>query len=246
MKLRISLRSSLHFFGFIFCLIGFINSSFAQNPNAAPAATPPAESAGPAAAPAPAVAVAPGITAPMGQPVQPPPMVKGFNFSINMTSQHSAVIGWGTTTSPALAYIINRHVILDASTPWVNFTNAFIPISPGSATTVLTKGHDLLGDTSLGGNFFSNIKGFSENVSGTMGLPTGDQAFGLSAGQVTYNFTNHNDYSIGIFTPDIEFGEGDSSSLVKKSAKKSYTAVGQLAKFQAGSSIAFLSTLALT
>jgi hypothetical protein len=70
-----------------------------------------------------------------------------------------------------------------------------------------------------------------------MGLPSGNTEYGLGAGQVTYNLNNHFEKSLGIFTPDIELGFGDTSSLIDQRVLKSYVAVGPMAHFQAGSSI---------
>ncbi len=70
-----------------------------------------------------------------------------------------------------------------------------------------------------------------------MGLPSGDSAHGLGAGQVTYSVNNHFERSLGIFTPDIELGYGDTSNLVDQRILKSYISVGPMAHFQAGTDI---------
>ena len=71
----------------------------------------------------------------------------------------------------------------------------------------------------------------------TIGLPSGNTAYGLGAGKTTYDFNNHVEKSFGIFSPDIEFGIGTSSSLIQSRVRKAYTSVGALAHFQAGTSI---------
>ena len=48
---------------------------------------------------------------------------------------------------------------------------------------------------------------------------------------------NHFEHDLGIFTPDIELGIGDSSGLINARIHQSYTSVGTLAHFQAGTSI---------
>jgi hypothetical protein len=70
-----------------------------------------------------------------------------------------------------------------------------------------------------------------------MGLPSGNTDYGLGAGQVTFNINNHFEKNLGMFTPDIELGYGDTSSLVDQRVLKSYVAVGPMAHFQAGTSV---------
>ena len=80
---------------------------------------------------------------------------------------------------------------------------------------------------------------FSLGYDGTvsMGLPSGNTDYGLGAGQVTFNINNHFEKSVGIFSPDIELGYGDTSRLIDQRVLKSYVAVGPLAHFQAGTTI---------
>jgi hypothetical protein len=68
-------------------------------------------------------------------------------------------------------------------------------------------------------------------------MPSGNSAYGLGAGQVTYTVNNHFEKELGIFTPDIELGYGDSSSLVSAAIRKNYVAVGPQAHFQAGTTV---------
>jgi hypothetical protein len=70
-----------------------------------------------------------------------------------------------------------------------------------------------------------------------MGLPSGNTDYGLGAGQVTYSFNNHFEKGLGIFTPDIELGFGDSNILVNERVLKPYVAVGPQAHFQAGTAV---------
>ena len=47
----------------------------------------------------------------------------------------------------------------------------------------------------------------------------------------------HAEYSVGPFTPDVEAGIGNSSAFANHVVKKAYTAVGEIANFQAGTNI---------
>jgi hypothetical protein len=104
-------------------------------------------------------------------------------------------------------------------------------------TYPLTEGKNLLGDTITVGTYELPHNNLNYEATASVGFPTGDSRFGLSANTETYNITNHLDYVIGPFDPDIEIGEGNSSNLVNRVVKKPYVAVGPLANFQAGSSV---------
>ena len=75
---------------------------------------------------------------------------------------------------------------------------------------------DAFGDTSL--SFHGDASFLSIDYNGTvsMGLPSGNTDYGLGAGQVTYNINNHFEKNFDLFTPDIEFGFGDTSALVNQ------------------------------
>jgi hypothetical protein len=75
----------------------------------------------------------------------------------------------------------------------------------------------------------------AQRITSTLGLPTGDDANGLGAGQFTYAFINHFERQWGDnFTPNIELGIDDSPNLTSPRVLKSYEVVGTSAHFQAG------------
>ena len=168
----------------------------------------------------------------------PVPPVKGFNFSLNNLSQHSSVTGWSSLMTPDLSYRFNPHFFVDANFPWYLDVQNFVQTKVAGVTTYpLKQSHNLIGDTTASGHFGMSAGDFGYSASATVGLATGDSKFGLSANTTTYNLNNHFEYSIGPFTPDVEIGNGNSSSLAHSTAKKSYTAVGQMAFFQAGTNV---------
>jgi hypothetical protein len=137
-----------------------------------------------------------------------------------------------------LSYRLNRHLSADVSVPWFATLKAFVPVKSGATTTTaLESGRSLLGDTNVSGHLELAHKNLSYMLTTSVGFDTGNTRYGLSANTTTYDITNHFDYSIGPFTPDIEFGEGDSSTLANQTVRRIYTAVGPLANFQAGTSI---------
>lgn len=161
--------------------------------------------------------------------------VIGFNFSLDYTGQHNSATGWATIVTPTLSYRFNRHLSVDASVPWYATLNANVATTKAGVTTYpLKSGTNLLGDTDIVGHLEFVPRKLVYQLNTTVGLDTGNYRYGLSANTTTYNITNHADYELGPFTPDLEFGFGNSSALANTHVRKAYTAVGPLANFQAG------------
>ena len=166
------------------------------------------------------------------------PVVKGFNASLGTTSQHDATSGWSSVFTPNVAYRFDRYFSVDVSTPIYAYINVDANLGTKAKPVY---GYEpkkgAFGDTSLGLHLDLTAKTLDYNLSATMGMPTGNTLYGLGAGQMTYDINNHFEKSFGIFTPDIELGQGDTSSLVDQRIRKDYVAVGPMAHFQAGTSI---------
>ena len=166
------------------------------------------------------------------------PPVLGYNLTLNGTGQHSSITGWSEYLEPSLSYRFNKNAALNASVPYYISVKNFVPVKKSGTTTYpLISASNLLGDATVDAVLEFEPGDFGESLTASGAFPTGNSEFGLSANAPTYNVTNHLEYSIGIFTPDIEFGEGNSSSLSGRNVNKSYTAVGPEANFQAGSSL---------
>lgn len=162
---------------------------------------------------------------------------QGLNASLVTATQHDSSNGWSAIFTPNVSYRFSSHFSLSASTPiyaYINIEQAKGPKTRPVYTQTTQRG--VPGDTSLLAQWdVSRSLNYTADVS--LGLPTGNSNFGLGAGQPTYDFNNHFDKSMSIFTPDIELGLGDSSSLIAQRIRKDYTAVGKLAHFQAGTSV---------
>lgn len=165
------------------------------------------------------------------------PYVKGFNFSLGTTSQYDSSNGWSSVLNPDLAYRFDKHFSIDAGAPIYDYIN--ITITKGTKAkpvyTTATK-HFVAGDTNVNGHMQFESSHLEYELTATLGLPSGDTSYGLGAGKVTYTFNNHFEHAFDFFTPDIEIGIGDSSSLDETRIRKSYITVGTLAHFQAGAS----------
>jgi hypothetical protein len=166
------------------------------------------------------------------------PYVRGFNASIGTSSQHDSSDGWSSELSPTVAYRLNKYFSADASALWYMYIN--IDANVGTKAKPVfgyTPEKAVFGDTTLSAHLDVTKFTIGYNATVSMGLPSGNTAYGLGAGQVTYNFNNHFEKRLGIFTPDIEMGYGDTSNLIDSRVTKSYISVGPLAHFQAGTSV---------
>lgn len=165
------------------------------------------------------------------------PFVKGPNLSLGTTSQHDSSNGWSSVLTPDLAWRFNRRFSADVSAPIYAYINVVVTSgTKAKPIYTLATRHFVPGDTAINGRFDTSFF-LDYNLTATLGLPSGSKTDGLGAGQPTYFFNNHFEKSLGIFTPDIELGIGDSSSLIGQRIRKSYTTVGSLAHFQAGTSL---------
>ena len=171
------------------------------------------------------------------------PLTKGYNFSLGTTSQHDSAAGWTSILTPNVAYRFGPHFSANAGLPVYAYINVYgitvsskHPLLTPDTYGYLTKNF-LLGDTTIAGQFEAHPAFFDYNVTATLALPTGDDAVGLGAGQPTYNINNHFEKAVGIFTPDVEVGIGDSPNLVDSRVKKSYVDVGENAHLQLGTSL---------
>lgn len=167
-----------------------------------------------------------------------PAPVTGLNFSMSHMVQHNSVTGWAYFITPQLSYRADRHFSLDASLPWYWTVKNYVPVTVKNVTTYhLEEAEDIIGDFRAAGHAQFDFHDFSYIFTASGAFPTGNSIYGLSANAKTYNLSNHLEHSLWRFTPEVEAGIGDSSSLAGQSVKKTYTTIGPLASFQAGSSV---------
>ena len=166
------------------------------------------------------------------------PFVKGPNLSLGTTSQHDSSSGWSSLLTPDVAWRFSRRYSADVEVPVYAYVNVLVTGGTKLRPTYTpATRHFTLADTSLSGHYQISPRIFDYDFTATLGLPTGDKSIGLGAGEVTYNLNNHFERSAGIFSPDIELGIGDSSQLFDQRIRRGYTTVGELAHFQAGTSV---------
>ena len=166
------------------------------------------------------------------------PFARGFNASLGASSQYDSGNGWATILTPGVAFRFNPILSVSASIPIYASIN--VEANTGTKNKPVytsTTRHGAPGDASLAASLAAHPFLLDYNATLSIGLPSGNTAYGLGAGKTTYDFNNHFEKSLGIFSPDIEFGIGTSNSLIRPRVRKTYTSVGALAHFQAGTSI---------
>ncbi len=163
------------------------------------------------------------------------PVMKGPNLSFITSSQHDSSNGWSSVVAPDFAWRFSRHFSADMSLPIYGHINVVVTGGTKLKPTYTTVAKRfVLADMAMNGHYEIDAPFLSYYLTATLGLPTGNTAFGLGGGQVTYNFNNHFEKNFNFFTPNIELGIGDSSATIGSRVQKSYTTVGHLAHFQAG------------
>lgn len=174
------------------------------------------------------------------------PAARGFNASLITATQHDSGNGWSSILTPGIAWRFNPTFSVNASVPVYAYINVVQNIGTKTNPVYVQQAkHGVTGDTALNGIVELNPELLSYNATFTLGLPSGNTAYGLGAGHVGYNFNNHLEKDLGVFTPNIEAGVSNSSSLIPTRAHKSYTTAGTLAHFQVGASIDLLHNISL-
>lgn len=163
------------------------------------------------------------------------PYLHGFNASLGTTSQHDSSSGWSSVVSPNVAYRFNRNFSADIGLPVYTYIKTYENVGTKAKPVYAYKPkRGVIGDTFLSLHADAMPYNFGYDASISLGMPTGNTAYGLGAGQVTFNLNNHIERTFGIFSPNIELGYGDTSTLVDARIRKDYISVGPLAHFQSG------------
>ena len=161
-------------------------------------------------------------------------LVHGLNAGFTLSGLHDSQTGWATLAQPAVSLSVNRHLSFDVTAPVYLFRLAESRAAKPRPGAFLVAKNLEAGDITFGLHlqFAGSLLAYQLTVTAT--APTGDTTFGLSSGRPTFDATNHFEHEYAHFTPNIELGVGDSSTLVNRLVTKSYTSLGALAHFQTG------------
>lgn len=161
-------------------------------------------------------------------------VLHGLNGGITFSGVHDSSIGWFTVATPALSYAISRHYAGDISVsiyPSREVQNND-PGAPSTQQFVLATGE--LSDTFVGLHATFNAHKLRDTATASFTIPTGDNAEGLGAGKVTFDFSDHMERYVHKTGLLLDVGMGDSSGLFNRLVTNNYTSVGALAHFQEG------------
>jgi hypothetical protein len=158
----------------------------------------------------------------------------GWNAGATISGVHDSVTGWATLFTPAVGYSFNDVFSIDATIPIYMYRLAESRSTHPKPNAQLVNQRGEPGDIVLGfhGQFVPHQ--FEYQLTGLVTAPTGDEAYGLTTGRVTFDVSNYFQRTYGRMTPNIEIGAGDSSTLVNRLVTKNYTSLGPLAHFQLG------------
>ena len=161
----------------------------------------------------------------------------GFNAGFTFTGLHDSETGYSTLFTTAAGYNFNDTFSVDVSFPVYLYRLApSLAVNPPPNKLLVTQRGEP-GDMTFGIHGQWSNRAFDYLGTFAFTAPTGDETYGLSTGRVTVDYTNHFEHGLGIFTPDLEIGMGDSSALVNRTITKDYTSLGPLAHFQIGTSV---------
>jgi hypothetical protein len=166
----------------------------------------------------------PGLSAPL----------HGWNAGVTVSGVHDSVTGWATLVAPAVGYSFNDIFSIDATIPIYMYRLADSRSTHPRPDAKLVTQRGELGDIVFGLHAQFVPRLFQYQVTGAFTAPTGDEAYGLTTGRVTFDINNHFERTFGRITPNIELGGGDSTTLVNRTVTKNYTSLGPLAHFQVG------------
>ena len=209
-------RASLYFFLLLLALPASAQTPSDKTPEQSTPATKLAEAQD--------ISEAPGIS----------PDLHGWNAGITIAGVHNSTTGWATLATPAIGYSFNDIFSIDATIPIYFYRLAESRSTHPKPTAELVNQRGELGDVVLGFHAQFIPHSYQYQLTGLVTAPTGDEAYGLSTGRVTFDVSNLFERTYGHFTPDLEIGAGDSSTLFNRTVTRDYTSLGPLAHFQLG------------
>ncbi len=165
------------------------------------------------------------------------PALHGWNAGVTISGVHESTTGWATILTPAIDYSFNDIFSVDATIPIYMFRLADSRSTHPRPDAKLVARRGEPGDIVFGlhAQFISRL--FQYQLNGLVTAPTGDEAYGLSTGRVTFDISNRFERTYRRITPSVELGGGDSTYLVNRIVNKNYTSLGPLAHFQIGLSV---------
>jgi hypothetical protein len=166
--------------------------------------------------------------------------LRGWNAGLTAEGVHNSVTGWAVVWNPAVGYEFNEILSIDVTVPIYSYRLAESLAARPKPDAELVPLRAELGDAVLSLHAQFVPEWFQYEVTGAVEAPSGDEAYGLTSGRVTFDIDNHFERTFGRVTPSLNAGGGDSSTLTNRLLTKNYTSLGPLAHFQVGVAVALL------
>jgi len=164
---------------------------------------------------------------------------RGFSSYTILSQSYDSSANWTSVVDSTVSYNFNRVFGISIGAPVYLaynqplFTTSTTPSGGTTAQFTPISGFRAMGDTRFGLRFATPtpVIKYVATVTGT--APTGDTSIGLSTGRVTADFNNHMEIDLGHFSPLLDLGIANSSTLVNM-VKRPYTTLGLLSHYKAG------------
>jgi hypothetical protein len=159
----------------------------------------------------------------------------GFNAGVTIAGVHDAYVGWYNAVTPALSYSFSPRYSADVSMSIYPYRYApdLAAATSTTDTPFIFAGGDLA-DMLIEVHATFEPGQFSNVVTASMALPTGDRNDGLGTGRVTFNLDNRIEHYVGRTGFLLDIGGGNSSAFANRLVTEDDAALGPLAQFQTG------------
>jgi hypothetical protein len=184
-----------------------------------------------------------GALACMGQATPSSPILRfpdrGFSSYTVLSQSYDSSANWTSIVDSTVSYNFNRVFAVSVGAPFYLaynqplFTSTTTPTGGTTMQFTPISGFKAMGDTRIGLRFATPtpIIKYVATVTGT--APTGDTSIGLSTGRATADFNNHLEFDLGHFSPLLDLGIANTSTLVNM-VRRPYTTLGMLSHYKAG------------
>lgn len=164
---------------------------------------------------------------------------RGFSSYTNLSQSYDSSANWTSIVDSTVSYNFNRVFGISVGAPFYLaynqplFTSATTQTGSTTPQFTPTSGYNAMGDLRVGLRFATPtpVIKYVATVTGT--APTGDTSIGLSTGRATADFNNHVEFDLGHFSPLLDLGIANTSTLVNM-VKRPYTTLGLLSHYKAG------------
>ena len=164
---------------------------------------------------------------------------KGFSSYTNLSQSYDSSSNWTSIVDSTVSYNFNRVFAISVGAPVYLaynqplFTSTTTPTGGTTRTFTPISGYNGMGDLRFGLRFATPTPILKYVVTVTGTAPTGDTSIGLSTGRATADFNNHLEFDLGHFSPLLDLGIANTSTLVNM-VRRPYTTLGLLSHYKAG------------